>query len=210
MRARGLVPVIVALGAAWVLVQPDTPRPGETTAAVVSQASSGVAQGTAAEAGSDTAIGLLGETWTVEAPAPLAPLAPVVRPLTAAEHAAAMAAARSSGTATVARAGSTDLATAAPLRRPVPRPQAILRADAAPTVPVAQSAQSASAGSIVVVSPGGTALDAPPPVIVLRGDDLPEVEVADSGMRWVVRQQGSGDVLAEVSLSEALHMLTSR
>jgi hypothetical protein len=66
------------------------------------------------------------------------------------------------------------------------------------------------AGSIVVVGPGGRPLSNPPPVIVLREGRGPAMTRADTAARWVVRQQGSGAVIAELPLDEALAILTSR
>jgi len=61
---------------------------------------------------------------------------------------------------------------------------------------------------IVLLQPPGD-MGPPPPVIVLRGD-APAVTRADTQARWVVRRQGSGAVVAEVPLAEALAILTSR
>jgi hypothetical protein len=195
MLARMAIPAVVVFGAAWALVQPDTPRPETATTEQV-----------AIEAPATSAVALLGETWTVDAPPPPAPTGPVIRPLTAEEHAAAIAAmqrppVRSPDTAeTVARVE--------PLRRPVPRPaQAPRVAAVSTTSPVVTAVP---AGSIVVVGPGGRPLSNPPPVIVLREGRGPAMTRADTAARWVVRQQGSGAVIAELPLDEALAILTSR
>lgn len=195
MVLRLAIPAIVALGAAWVLVQPDTPPP---EARPDMRPEIAVSEPEVAEP--DTAIALLGETWSIAAPAP------IVRPLTATEHAAARAALR--------RAGERDpesraeIAAVPDLRRPLPRP--VSRPERpVQTERVANVERTGRSDEVVVLSqdPGDTG--PPPPVIVLRGD-APAVSRADTLMRWVVRQQGSGSVVAEVPLSEALAILTSR
>jgi hypothetical protein len=193
MLVRLGLPAFVVMAAAWTLVQPDTPPPSEMAPAT-DQA--------APEVGSvpSSAIELLGETWTVDAPAP------IVRPLSAAEHAEVIAAMRGTGDA-VDDAPAASGALAA-LRRPVPRPEVVARAESAVdySAPVDAPPRAAPSNgrSIVVSAPGGAPLSDPPPVIALRG------EGRSDGPRWVVRQQGSGRVIAEVSLAEALAILTSR
>jgi hypothetical protein len=202
MFVRLVIPAIVVFGAAWVLVQPDTPEPQGVAASAV-----GAAVATDATPGS--AIELLGETWSAEAPAP------IVRPLTAAENAAAIAAMQRPDLRAPAR--SDEVALAEPLRRPVPRPvtyapwdQAVDRGDVRATQPQPERAAELGTDRLVVISqdPGVTA--APPPVIALRGAVDSAVARADAERRWVVRRQGTGDVVAEVSLAEALAILTSR
>jgi hypothetical protein len=191
MVPRLAIPAIVALGAAWVLVQPDTPPPEARPDARPEVA---VLEPDVAEP--DTAIALLGETWSVGAPAP------IERPLTAAEHAAARAALRQPAPGT---SESRAAAAAVPdLRRPLPRPERSVRTERASYVE-----RSAPSDGVVVLSQDSGDMGPPPPVIVLRGD-APVVSRADDLMRWVVRQQGSGAVLAELPLSEALAILTSR
>jgi hypothetical protein len=84
-----------------------------------------------------------------------------------------------------------SVARATPLRQPVPRP-----------------ARPEPRDTVVILAPGADA----PEVVVLRGPErsAPAVARSDIGNRWIVRRQGSGDVVAEVSLAEALAILTSR
>jgi len=191
MDLRLAIPAIVALGAAWVLVQPDTPPP-ETRP----DARPDVAVTEPAVTEPDTAIALLGETWSVGAPAP------IERPLTAAEHAAARSALRQM--ATPSAQGRAEIADVADMRRPVPRPERSVPAERVANV----DRSSPSDEGIVLLQPPGD-MGPPPPVIVLRSD-APAVTRADTQARWVVRRQGSGAVVAEVPLAEALAILTSR
>ena len=117
MVLRFAIPGIVALGAAWVLVQPDTPRP-EARPDMPPE----VAAAEPEVAEPDTAIALLGETWSVGAPAP------IERPLTAAEHEAVRAALRQPATGTPE--SRTQIAAVPDLRRPRAAPRAF-RADGA-------------------------------------------------------------------------------
>ena len=169
MLVKLVIPALVVLGATWVLVQPDTPHPVAVDA----------------ETFPTSAVELLGETWTVEAPQP------VVRPLTAAENAAAIAAMQRPVSEPRVEVEDVSVARAAPLRQPVPRP-----------------ARPEPRDTVVILAPGADA----PEVVVLRGPErsAPAVARADIGNRWIVRRQGSGDVVAEVSLAEALAILTSR
>jgi hypothetical protein len=206
MVARFVIPAVVVLGAAWVLVQPDTPRPAETAS---------VATPVPVEA--ESAVELLGETWTVDAPAPTAPPGPVVRPLTAAEHAAAIAALRQSASEAGPQVRAVEQAES--LRRPMPRP--VRPADVREVAVVStQSPRPANAGEVVILHDGGAN---PPAVLALRGGPFDRSEAValhdapsamglghDTGARWVVRQQGSGAVIAEVPLAEALAILSSR
>ena len=191
MVLRLAIPGIVALGAAWVLVQPDTPRP-EARSDMPPEVA--VAEPEVAEP--DTAIALLGETWSVGAPAP------IERPLTAAEHEAVRAALRQPATGTPE--SRTEIAAVPDLRRPLPRPERSVRTERAAYVE-----RSAPSDRVVVLSQDRVETGPPPPVIALRGE-APVVSRDDGPMRWVVRQQGSGSVVAEVPLSEALAILTSR
>jgi hypothetical protein len=193
MLVRIGLPAMAVMAAAWTLVQPDTPRPADTGAAV-QQAAAEI------EEAPSSAIELLGETWTVDAPAP------IVRPLSAAEHAEVIAAMRRSddGVAAAPAASEGIAALRRPVPRPTPRPEHVARAEM-PVDYSAPVAPSRSSGrSIVVSAPGGAPLSDPPPVIALRG------QVGSDAPRWVVRQQGSGRVIAEVPLAEALAILTSR
>jgi hypothetical protein len=76
-----------------------------------------------------------------------------------------------------------------------------------------QSPGAVDAGSVIVLGDRG---QTPPPVLALRGGPADGTTVmalgggTEAGPRWVVRRQGSGDVVAEVSLAEALEILTSR
>jgi hypothetical protein len=103
MLVRIGLPAMAVMAAAWTLVQPDTPRPADTGAAV-QQAAAEI------EEAPSSAIELLGETWTVDAPAP------IVRPLSAAEHAEVIAAMRRSddGVAAAPAASERDRSAAPP------------------------------------------------------------------------------------------------
>jgi hypothetical protein len=196
MFVRLVIPAMAVLGVAWVLVQPDTPPVLSTSAEDPTEVS---------VPAPTSAVELLGETWANGVPGP------VIRPLTAEEHAAAIAAIRQSENG--ATPAADVVARAEPLRRPVPRPVAGLDPAAPPTVPVESVATAPVApppdGQTFVVVTGNS--DQPPPrVIRLRDATRPAATSAPGEIRWVVRRQGSGDVVAEVSLSEALAILTSR
>ncbi len=194
MFVRLVIPTIVVFGAAWMLVQPDTPRPDAAASIPATVAAE-------TEDAPGSAIELLGDTWTANAPERPMPPEPIVRPLTAAEHAAAIAAIRQREAVGASR--DQEVSQISNLRRPVPRPATQQVASRQPVV-------EAPTNTVVVVQERGAYWDDPPPVIVLRGGEPVATPPSDAGLRWVVRRQGSGDVIAEVSLAEALAILTSR
>jgi len=200
-------PALVALGAAWVLVQPDTPPPV-------------VVQDEAA-----TAVELLGETWDDGNPAPIAR-----DPVTASEFAAAREMVGQSAYVSPVEVGPVFLPdapnydAAQVLRRPMPRPVEILPAAADYAVAAPGEARPADVLADRIVSrviDGG-----PPPAQVLRlipeegsptgrligrsADPAPREIVIDDTSTWVVRHQGTGEVVGEMSLSQALELLSTR
>ena len=129
----------------------------------------------------DSAIGLLGERWTIAAPDPVA--APVPRPAASVRPETVRPQTALSEAAGPVPHMADAFAQAEPAvtsMRPVPRPGRLV-------------------ATVATSGMGPSATPVPPRV----------VEVGDAG-RWVVRRQGSGDVVAVLPLSEALALLEAR